>query len=261
MTPTDAPEAGRPRPEHRTPAQRARAERDRARAAGDRAGAAGARGTGDRAGADGAPARAGRAGLILCAGPRADVDAWVAGGVVPVTVVPLGGWVGVVGRGDSHASEPYDDGGLLLAARALSAKAGPGLGFFHLEGRAVLTVHPAGRRRAVRWVVWDPESGLLRPPGLDLAGPGEIVSIAGCDAGVRDELVELLHETRVRPARMLQAVMATLGLPGTRLVEDPAHVDALPGATPHTPDPKQVGWFDDAVRDTVRLRRELDVPG
>lgn len=198
-----------------------------------------------------------QAALVLAAGPRREVISWVGGGVVPVTVVRLDGWVGVVARGGARTGEPYDDGPLMLAARALSPRAGPGLGFFEVDGRAVITVHAPGRRKGPRWVVWEPDVGLLRPPGLELAGPAEVVSLAGAGPEVRDELVELLHETRVRPARMLLAVMATLGLPGTRLVEDPGRVDTLPGATDHEPDPRQVGWFEDAVRDSVRLRREL----
>ena len=197
------------------------------------------------------------AALVLAAGPRREVASWVAGGVVPVTVVRLDGWVGVVARGGARTGEPYDDGPLMLAARVLGPKAGPGLGFFEIDGRAVITVHAPGRRKGPRWVVWEPDVGLLRPPGLELAGPAEVVSLAGAPAEVRDELVDLLHETRVRPARMLMAVMATLGLPGTRLVEDPGYVDSLPGATHHEPDQRQVGWFEDAVRDSVRLRREL----
>lgn len=197
------------------------------------------------------------AALVLAAGPRPEVDAWVAGGVQPTTVAPLEGWTVVVARGGSPVDEPYDDAALLLAARALSPKAGPGLGFFEIEGRAVITVHHASRRRGVRWVVWEPETGLLRPPGLPLAGPSEIAAVAGCSPEVRDELVELLHELRVRPARMLQAVMATLELPGTRLVEDAALADLLPGAVQHVPDDQQVVWFEDAVKDSVRLRREL----
>lgn len=195
--------------------------------------------------------------IVLAAGTRSDVDTWARASVLPVTVVPLGSWTAVVGRGPSQVEAPYDDGRVVLAARSLGAKAGPALGFFVIDGRAVLTLHPAGRRKAVRWVVWAPEVGLLRPPGLDLAGPGEIVSVAGRPPSVRDELVELLHEVRVRPERMLQAVMATLELPGARLVEDPARAEQLPGAVTYEPDPKQVGWFDDAVKDTVRLRREL----
>lgn len=198
-----------------------------------------------------------QAAVVLAAGARPEVARWVAGSVVPVTLAPLEAWTAVVARGEARAGAPYDDGALLLAARALSVRAGPGLGFFVIDGRAVITVHPASRRRIVRWVVWDPEAGLLRPPGLDLAGPAEVVSTAGCSPPVRDELVDLLHELRVRPTRMLQAVMATLRLPGTRLVEDPAHAESMKGAVDHVPDDKQVEWFDDAVRDSVRLRREL----
>ncbi|PZU42259.1 MAG: hypothetical protein DI571_11655 [Arsenicicoccus sp.] len=206
------------------------------------------------------PTPSGRSqGLVLAAGPRPEVDTWVAASIVPVTVVPLQGWVAVVTRGPSRAGSPYDDGGLVNACRALSARAAPGLGFFEIDGRALVTVHAPGRRRRVRWVVWEPEQGLLRPPGLELAGPSELVRLAGAEAPVRDELVDLLHETRVRPARMLQAVMATLGLPGTRLLDDPAHADTLPGAVRRDPDPQQVEWFEDAVRDSVRLRRELGV--
>lgn len=195
--------------------------------------------------------------IVLAAGALPEVQAWVRASVVPVTVAPLDPWTAVVGRGPSRAEAPYDDGRLLLAARSLGPQAGPGLGFFVIDGRAVVTVHPGGRRKGVRWVVWAPDVGLLRPPGLDLAGPGEIVAVARCARSVRDELVELLHEVRVRPERMLQAVMAILGLPGARLVKDPASAQTLAGAVPHDPDPRQVGWFDDAVKDTVRLRREL----
>lgn len=196
-------------------------------------------------------------GLVLAAGPRGEVTSWAAAGVVPVTVVPLGAWTAVVGRGPSLANPPYSDGALLLAARAMTANASPGLGFFQVDGRAVLTLHPPGRRRAVRWVVWEPRAGLLRPPGLDLAGPGEIVGVAGCGARVRAELVELLHETEARPVQMLRAVLATLDLPGGRLLEDPDHADSLPGATSHPPQDRQVAWFEEAVGDSVRLRREL----
>lgn len=198
-------------------------------------------------------------GLVLASGPRPEVDAWVVSSVVPVAVVPQERWTAVVATGESRAEAPYDDGALVLASRALPAKAAPGIGFFEIDGRAVVTVHLPGRRREVRWVVWQPDTGLTRPPGLPLAGPAEVVRAAAADPQARDELVELLHETGVRPARMLQAVMATLGLPFARLVERPSRVDQLEGARRHTPDPRQVGWFDDAVRDSVQLRHELGV--
>ncbi|MGC5586078.1 hypothetical protein [Ornithinimicrobium sp. W1665] len=197
--------------------------------------------------------------LLLLGGPRERVADWVGRSVVPLVWAPAGRWSLVVAVGGTRTGPPYDDGALLLAGRPVPGRTGPALGFFEVGGRAVVTLHTAGRRRGPGWVVWEPEVGLVRPPGLDLAGPGEIVRAAGCPARSREELVDLLHETRPRPVTMLQAVMATLGLPGPRLLQDPARAEDLPGAARHEPSGRQVTWFEDAVADSVRLRRELGV--
>lgn len=198
-------------------------------------------------------------GVLLLGGDRGEVDGWVAHHVAPLVVAPVERWTLVVAAGPSRVGAPYDDAATVLAARPVPAKAGPALGFFEIDGRAVVTVHAGGRRKAPSWVVWEPDLGLLRPPGLDLAGPAEVVRAAGRPSAVRDELVDLLHETSARPVTMLQAVMATLELPGTRYLTDPAPAAELPGARRHEPDAREVGWFEDAVADSVRLRRELGV--
>ncbi|MGO0577497.1 hypothetical protein [Ornithinimicrobium panacihumi] len=197
------------------------------------------------------------AGLLLVGGPRGEVDSWVRRGVVPAVVAHVPGWTLVVASGDSELGPPYDDPTLLLAGRPVPEKVAPALGFFDIDGRAVITVHGPGRRRATGWVVWEPEVGLLRPPGLPLAGPAEITSVAGAPPEARDELVDLLHETRARVRPMLQAVMATLHLPAARIITEPRTAIHLPGAVRHDPNPKEIALFDDAVADSVRLRREL----
>ncbi|OLT22025.1 hypothetical protein BJF81_13725 [Ornithinimicrobium sp. CNJ-824] len=197
--------------------------------------------------------------LLLLRGPRERVAGWVSRSVVPLVVAPVGRWTVAVAAAGPPTGPPYDDGALLLVGRPVPARTGPALGFSETGGRAVITVHAAGRRRGPGWVVWEPGVGLVRPPGLDLAGPGEIVRLAGCPARTREELVDLLHETGPRPMTMLQAVMATLGLPGPRLLQDPVRAAELPGATRHDPSARQVSWFEDAVADSVRLRRELGV--
>ncbi|GGK61222.1 hypothetical protein [Ornithinimicrobium pekingense] len=198
-------------------------------------------------------------GLLLLGGSRREVDAWVAKHVAPLVVAPVKGWTLVAAVGSSSVGAPYDDAATVLAARPVPVKAGPALGFFEIDGRAVLTLHGTGRRRNPTWVVWEPDHGLLRPPGLELAGPAELVRTAGRPSSTRDELVDLLHETQARPVMMLQAVMATLELPGTRLLTDPLLARELPEAVLHEPDARQVGWFEDSVADSVRLRRELGV--
>ncbi|HSP60344.1 MAG TPA: hypothetical protein VLO09_04725 [Ornithinimicrobium sp.] len=199
--------------------------------------------------------------LLLMRGPRERVSDWVGRSVVPLVVAPAGRWTLAVAVGGPRTGPPYDDGALLLAGRPVPGRTAPALGFFEIDGRAVVTVHAPGRRRGPGWVVWEPEVGLIRPPGLDLAGPGEIVRLAGCPSQTREELVDLLHETRPRPVTMLQAVMATLGLPGPRFLQDPARAADLPGAVRHDPSGKEVSWFEDAVADSVRLRRELGLLG
>lgn len=198
-------------------------------------------------------------GMVLLAGSRREVDGWVSRHVAPLVVAPADRWTLVVAVGATQVQAPYDDAGTVLAARPVPPKAGPALGFFEIDGRAVVTVHAGGRKRTPTWVVWEPDHGLLRPPGLDIAGPAELARAAGRPASVREELVDLLHETQARPVTMLQAVMATLELPGTRYLTDPLRARDLPGAEAHEPDARQVGWFEDAVADSVRLRRELGV--
>ncbi|GAA5157076.1 hypothetical protein [Ornithinimicrobium tianjinense] len=196
-------------------------------------------------------------GLVLLRGAREEIDEWVARAVVPLVVVPAGRWRLAVLSGPTSVAPPYDDGALLLAGRPVTPKAGPSLGFFEIDGRAVITVQGAARRRTPAWVVWEPDVGLLRPPGLDLAGPAELVRVAGAAGSVRDELVDLLHETRSRPVTMLQAVLATLDLPGARLLGDPRLAAGMDGAVRHEPQGREVLRFEDSVADSVRLRREL----
>jgi hypothetical protein len=196
-------------------------------------------------------------GLVLLRGAQEEVDAWAARTVVPLVVAPAPPWTVAVVAGEARVGAPYDDPALLLAGRPVPTRAGPALGFFEVDGRAVITVQGAGRRRGPRWVVWEPDIGLLRPPGLELAGPAELVRVAGAADTVRDELVDLLHETRTRPLRMLQAVMATLSLPAARLIAEPERVEAIDGAVRHDPDGREVDRFEDGVADSVRLRREL----
>lgn len=200
----------------------------------------------------------GRAGLLLLRGAVPDVAAWARKGVVPVTVAALEGWTVVLGNGPSRAQPPYDDALTMLAARRVPARMRPALGFFVIDGRAVVTAQSGPRhRRGPRWVVWDPEHGVLRPPGLPVAPPAQLVQAAG--GGSRSELVEILRERHLDPARLLAAVTVTLGLPGGRLLVRPEEVADLEGAVEKEPDPVQVRYFDDTVRDAVELRRELEL--
>lgn len=194
-------------------------------------------------------------GLLLLRGHLPEVASWVRRGVVPATVAPLQGWTAVVPEVRSLADPPYTDGGLLMAGRFVPRKLGPALGFWVVDGRALITVQTKGRG-GIRYVVWEPERGLVTPPGLTIAGPVTLQRIAR--GGNRAELVEILRELYVQPDRLLAAVVSVLGLPGARMLVDPAKAQTADGAQSVLPAPKEVGYFNDAVRDAVALRQELE---
>lgn len=201
------------------------------------------------------PAGGERTGLLLLRGPFSEVAPWVRRGVVPAVVVPLEGWTAVLPEAHSAVDPPYTDGALLAAGRHVPRKLGPALGFWLVDGRGVITVQTRGRR-GIRWVVWDPERGVVTPPGLPVAGPVTLQRLAG--AGSRQELVEILHERYIQPDRLLAAVVSVLDLPGATLLIDANRVEELPGATSVLPAPREVRYFNDAVRDAVTLRAELE---
>lgn len=195
------------------------------------------------------------AGLLLMRGPLPDASSWIRKGVVPATVAPMDGWTAVFPESRSLADPPYTDGTVLLASRPIPRTLGPGLGFWVVGGRAIITVQTQGRAE-IRWVVWEPERGIVAPPGLPQAKPATLQRVAR--GGSRDELVEILHELYVQPDRLLAAVVTVLGLPGARLLVNASSVPELPGAVSVLPAPKEIGYFNDAVRDAVRLRQELE---
>jgi hypothetical protein len=194
-------------------------------------------------------------GLWLCRGRAREVNSWAAKSVVPVLVARRGAHTALVPRGSSAVSAPYDDAATLCAARPAPAKVAPAIGFWVIEGRAVITVQPRAWRRRIRWVIWDPELGVIRPPGVEVATPAEVISAAG--GGSRRELVEMLAERQHTPARLLSGVVTILGLPGADVLLDPTVADAWQRSTRYEPDARQVEFFEDAVKHAVALRREL----
>lgn len=196
-------------------------------------------------------------GILLLAGTVEDVAAWAARGVVPVVVAPLGDRTVLVPQDRPAVGAPYDDAATLCAARPAPARLAPTIGCWRIGERAVLTVQSRHRRRQVRWVVWDREVGVLRPPGIERASPRQVVAAAG--GGSRAELTSMLAEQHHPPVRLLQAVLDILALPGAALLSDPRAAQDLPGARVLLPDRREVTYFEDAVRDAVLLRRELGV--
>ncbi|MGB3686961.1 MAG: hypothetical protein WA991_14170 [Ornithinimicrobium sp.] len=194
-------------------------------------------------------------GLWLSYGRLNHVNAWAATSVVPVLVTRMGLRTAVVPRGRSAIGAPYDDGATLCAARSAPARLAPAIGFWVIDERAVMTVQASGWRRQVRWVVWEPARGVLKPPGVPAATPTQVLSAAG--GGNRRDLVEMLAERHHPPARLLAAVVSLLGLPGAEVLLDPGVAEGWPRVQVHDPAAREIGYFEDAVKHAVALRREL----
>ncbi|MGB3827740.1 MAG: hypothetical protein WA962_03110 [Ornithinimicrobium sp.] len=201
------------------------------------------------------PARLAPTGMWFSRARTRDVDHWAAKSVVPVLVHRLGLHTVLVPRDRSAVGAPYDDAAMMCAARPAPVKLAPAIGFWVIDDRAVITVQSKHWRRTIRWVIWDPQAGLLRPPGVEVASPHQVMAAAR--GGNRSELIDLLAQRHHPPQRLLSAIVSLLGLPGAEVLVDPAVPRSWKGAHPHDPDQREVHYFEDAVKDAVALRHEL----
>lgn len=194
-------------------------------------------------------------GLWLSQGRLNDVNVWAAKSVVPVLVTRMGLYTALVPRGQSAIGAPYEDAATLCAARPAPRRVAPAIGFWVIDQRAVVTVQLASWRREMRWLVWDPDAGVVQPPGLPPAGPGQLLNAAR--GGSRRDLMDMLAERHHPPARLLAALVGTLGLPGAEVLLDPTAAEAWARVQVHDPAAREIQYFEDSVRHAVALRREL----
>ncbi|HYN30571.1 MAG TPA: hypothetical protein VES95_12005 [Dermatophilaceae bacterium] len=174
-------------------------------------------------------------GLLLLRLPAARAARWVRGGLVSAAVVGLPGWTGVcLADPRSRAVAPYDLGTEVLAARPVPAAGRPSVGLFVLDGCAVVTVQPAGRRASQRWVVWEPGSGVRSTPDLAPLPSALLVDVAGAGSRTDAESVRgHLRDGSGTPLDLLVGLQRLLGLPGEALLRegpDPEAEVVEPGA-------------------------------
>lgn len=157
-------------------------------------------------------------GVLYLQGDRPRVDAWVKRGSAPCYVVPFVGWTAVVPAGAAAAPSPYDVGPGVLLARVVPSGQRSAVGFFQIDGRVVVTVHPAGWRAVTRWMVWESGRGVTRVPSLPAASPADLVRAAGVAAPVQRDVRDVLAERSSAVSDVLADLVGVLALPGERLV-------------------------------------------
>jgi hypothetical protein len=197
--------------------------------------------------------------MLLLQGERAAVVSWVHRGLLPAHVVPLDGWTAVLPAGPSRAQSPYDDAIRLLAGRPVASRLRSAIGFFAVDGQAVISAHPCGWRAIQRWFVWSPGEGVLSPRQLAAGRPDDLAAAAGArdgdvSAGVRDILVDGGGDAH----SVLGDMLAVLSLPGSSLLDGGQDPAVVAGSILVEPGEQHVARFERIVKDEVRHRAELE---
>jgi hypothetical protein len=198
-------------------------------------------------------------GLLLVSGGTGPVSTWVRRGLVACQVIPLDPWTAVLPtETSSRAEAPYDDAVTMLAARPVPRRLRSALGFFTVDGRAVVTVQGPGWRSEVRWLLWEPGAGLVRAPGLALARPADLLAAAGGRHGGRSRdpraVAEVVASHDGRADAIIVDLLSVLELPGADLVGPGIGLRGQVVA----PTAQAVARFDARMAEQARHRSELE---
>src|SRR5690242_703192 len=145
----------------------------------------------------------------------------------------------------------------MLAARPVPRRLRSALGFFTVDGRAVVTVQGPGWRSGARWLVWEPGAGRVRAPGLELARPSDLLAAAGRRGDrSRDHraVAELVAGRDGRADAIIVELLSLLGLPGADLVGPGIGLRGQVVA----PTAQSVARFDARMAEQARHRSELE---
>ncbi|TWE12446.1 hypothetical protein [Rudaeicoccus suwonensis] len=202
-------------------------------------------------------ASAERRGVVLVHGDARTTTSWVRQGLVPSYVVPLAGWTAVVPGGDAQAVAPYDATLTVMANRPVPGRLRNALGFFEIDKRAVVVVHPRGWRALPRWLVWMPGRGVTKVPSLPVARPGDLTTAAGVVPGAAGQVREILADRGAAALDVLSDLMAALALPGGELLFGRLAQQAQ-DATLVEPDRKAVRRFARVTSEDNEIRTEME---
>ena len=193
--------------------------------------------------------------MLLLRGELDSVATWASRGLVPVHIVPLDGWTAVLPAGPSRALPPYDDTLKALAGRPVASRLRSAIGFFAVQGNAVITVQPPGWRAVQRWFVWSPGQGVVRPRHLPAGRPADLTDAAGTrDGSARRGVLDLLVDGGGDAHAVLGDLVTLLSLPGSDLLNGDRDPAAARGSTLVEPSESHVARFERVVQDRALNR-------
>jgi hypothetical protein len=197
--------------------------------------------------------------MLLLQGAPDPVVSWARRGLLPVHVVPLAGWTAVMPAGPSYAMAPYDDTLKTLAGRPVPSRLRSAIGFFAVDGNAVVSAHRSGWRATQRWFVWVPGEGVVQPRQLVAGRPADLVAASGTrDRSARRWVRELLVDGSGDAPHLLAGLLELLALPGSDLLDGRRDPVATRGYTRVEPAEDHIASFEKTVTEEARLRAELE---
>jgi hypothetical protein len=154
---------------------------------------------------------------------------------------------------------PYNDTLKSFAGRPAASRLRPAIGFFVVDGNAVISVHRSGWRATQRWFVWSPGEGVVRPWRLSAGRPADLVAAAGTrDAAARRGVRDILADGGGDASGLLDELLAMLALPGSDLLDGGQDPAAAPGSSIVEPGEQDVARFERTVNDEARHRAEME---
>jgi len=197
--------------------------------------------------------------MLLLHGEPGPVASWAQRGLVPVHVVPLQGWTVVLPAGPSHARSPYDDSLKAFAGCPVPSRLRTAIGFFSVDGNAVISAHLPGWRATQRWLVWSPGEGVVQSEPLEAGRPSDLVVAARTpDRTAPRRVRDILLDGGGDAMGFLRDLVAVLALPGSDLLDGGQDPGAMQGSARVEPGDQHVARFERIIADEARLRADLE---
>ncbi|MBC9956979.1 hypothetical protein [Yimella sp. cx-51] len=195
-------------------------------------------------------------GLLLLHADAKLADAWVRRGVVPSYVVPLPGWTAIVPADDTQVRPPYDDALTVTANRPVPTRLRTALGFFVIDGVAIVSGQTRGWRSAPRMLSWTAGHGADEVPGFPPLKLGQLAECAGVHPDGVGEVRSILARREGRPVEVLHDVIGALALPGAAMLHGSGVKSDLEAVLVE-PGKRAVDHFTKIASDEADMRAEL----
>lgn len=195
-------------------------------------------------------------GVLLLHADAKLTDGWVRRGVVPSYVVPLPGWTAVVPAAGTRLAAPYDDALTVMANRPVPTRLRTALGFFVIDGHAIISAQTRGWRSAPRMLSWTDGFGADEVPGFPTLKLGHLAECAGLHQQDVPAVRRVLAAREGDALSVLEELMRALALPGSHMLRGTGVKSDLEAVLVE-PGKSAVDHFQKVAGDEAEMNAEL----